>query len=486
MAQELISSLEPKALFGRFAKLVSIPRISGHEGAAAAWIMDFAKERSLPCRRDGAGNVIVKAPASRGREGAPGVILQAHMDMVPAAASGVSHDFLKNGIEAYAEDGWLKARGTSLGADDGLGVCTILAILDDKEPRHGPITAIFTVEEETTMKGALAITKDDLKDASCLINLDSEDSGYVFTGCAGSCDANLALPLEHVATPGCLTLRLSFTGFLGGHSGSDIALGRANAIKTAAQALLSVYADHEFFIVDLEGGRARNSIPSSCTATVNVPSESVDGFKSALEGAVGRIAMEYRDAEPSIKVGISEQGSAECALSSECTIVLLDLINALPSNALRFHDEARTLVETSCNLGSVRLDADDALLLLMPRSLTYDGLEGAMSAIASCASLAGADYEFKNRHDCWLSPADSPLVKSLSSAWQKVAGSPLVNAVIHAGLECARFHSICPKLQMASIGSTIKSPHSPMEQASAKDAAMVLKALGLALEALSE
>lgn len=486
MAQESISSLEPKALFGRFVKLASIPRISGHEGAASAWIMDFAKERSLPCRRDGAGNVIVNAPATCGREGAPGVILQAHMDMVPAAASGVSHDFLKDGIDAYAEDGWLKARGTSLGADDGLGVCTILAILDDKALRHGPITAIFTVEEETTMKGALAVKQEDLKDASYLVNLDSEDSGYVFTGCAGSCDANLSLPLERVSTPGCSTLKLSFTGFRGGHSGSDIALGRANAIKAAAQALLAVYEDHEFFIVDLEGGRARNSIPSSCTATVNVPSESASGFKSALDDAVKRIACEYQGADPAIKAGISGDGSAQGALSSECTIVLLDLINALPSNALRFHDEARTLVETSCNLGSVKLGAAEASLLLMPRSLTDAGLEGAMSLIASCASLAGADFEFKNRHDCWLSPADSPLVKALSSAWQQVAGSPLENAVIHAGLECARFHAICPRLQMASIGSTIKSPHSPMEQASVKDAAMVLKALGLTLEALSE
>ncbi|MGN0908719.1 MAG: M20/M25/M40 family metallo-hydrolase, partial [Succinivibrio sp.] len=267
MTQERISSLEPKSLFGRFAKLASIPRISGHEDAAAAWIMEFAKERSLPCRRDGAGNVIMSAPASQGREGAPGVILQAHMDMVPAAASGVSHDFLKDGIDAFAEDGWLKARGTSLGADDGLGVCTILAILDDHELKHGPITAVFTVEEETTMKGALAITCGDLKDASYLVNLDSEDSGYVFTGCAGSCDADIRLPLDRVETPCCSTLRLSFTGFRGGHSGSDIALGRANAIKLAAQALLAVHEGCEFFIADLEGGRARNAIPSSCIVT---------------------------------------------------------------------------------------------------------------------------------------------------------------------------------------------------------------------------
>ncbi len=486
MAQSSISSLEPKALFGRFAKLLAIPRISGHEDAAAAWVMDFARERSLPCRRDGAGNVIINAPASSGRESAPGVVLQAHLDMVPAAASGVEHDFLKDGIDAYAEDGWIKARGTSLGADDGLGACTILAILDDRNLKHGSITAIFTVEEETTMKGALAITKDDLKDASCLINLDSEDSGYVFTGCAGSCDADVRLELDRVATPGCTALKISFTGFRGGHSGSDIALGRANAIKAAAQALLAVQDDCEFFIASLEGGRARNSIPSSCTVVVNVPSESIENFKSALDSAARRVADEYLGADPSIKVEVTEAAASSSALSSECTSVLLDLINALPSAALRFHDEARTLVETSCNLGSVRISDDAASLLLMPRSLTDEGLEGAMSLISSCAALAGAEVEFRNRHDCWLSPSDSPLVKALSSAWEKVAGKPLVNAVIHAGLECARFHAVCPALQMASIGSTIISPHSPMERASIKDAAMVLEALGLALEALSE
>ncbi|MDD6318981.1 MAG: beta-Ala-His dipeptidase [Succinatimonas hippei] len=481
-----ISSLQPRSLFSRFSELCSIPRTSGHESTVAEWIAKFAKEHSLPCRTDEAGNVIINAPASEGLGNKPGVILQAHMDMVPASDAGVSHDFLKDPIEVYEDNGWLKARGTSLGADDGLGLCTILALLDDPSLKHGPITAIFTVEEETTMKGALAITKTDLKDAEYLINLDSEDSGYVFTGCAGSCDADIRLPLERVQTPDCSLFKLTFTGFLGGHSGSDIALGRANAIKFATQTLLSLSDDFEFFISSIEGGRARNAIPSSCDVTVNVPNESVASLKKALSSEFEKLKSLYTKEDPEITLKVTEGSPKSKALSAECSIELLNLLNALPSGALSFHDKAKTLTMSSCNLGSVILADDSACMKLMPRSLTDAGLNQIVTILKSCAELSGAVCEFSNYHDCWLSPSDSTLVEALSSAWSKVSGSALQNAVIHAGLECARFHTLCPDLQMASIGSTIISPHSPRERAEIKGAVMVYETLRLALASLSE
>lgn len=481
-----ISSLQPRSLFSRFSELCSIPRTSGHEGAVAEWIAKFAKERSLPCRTDEAGNVIINAPASEGLDDKPGVILQAHMDMVPASDAGVIHDFLKDPVEVYEDNGWLKARGTSLGADDGLGLCTILALLDDPSLKHGPVTAIFTVEEETTMKGALAITRDDLKDAEYLINLDSEDSGYVFTGCAGSCDADIKLQLEYVQTPDCLLFELDFTGFLGGHSGSDIALGRANAIKFAAQTLLLLSDDFEFFISSIEGGRARNAIPSSCAVRVNVPDESAEPFKKALSSEFLKLKGLYTSEDPEITLKITGSSPKSEALSAECSIELLNLLNALPSGALSFHDKARTLTMSSCNLGSVTLGEGLAHVKLMPRSLADEGLSQIVSIIKSCAELSGAESEFSNYHDCWLSPSDSTLVKALSSAWREVSGSALENAVIHAGLECARFHTLCPDLQMASIGSTIISPHSPGERAEIRGAVLVYETLRLALASLSE
>ena len=461
--EENIASIKPQQVWSHFSKLLQIPHPSGHEEQIAQYLYDFAQKRNLDATIDEAGNVIIHVNATLGREHSPKVILQSHMDMVPVKNDDVLHDFLKDPIDAYIDGEFVKARGTTLGADDCIGVATILALIDDKDLEHGPLTAIFTVEEETTMKGAFGLKKEYLE-GDYLINLDSEENSLLYIGCAGSCDVKLNFKFDKVKVENCQGLSISLNKFEGGHSGADINLGHANAIGVLALILEDLSSDFDFFIQNFEGGIVRNAIPSKAQVILNVPSDKALAFKEAANNAYKRIISTYERKETHAAIKISE-----CEVSeSLCYAQSLDLINlllSLPHGVVRMSDIDTSIVETSVNLGTVKTLDEDIEICLMPRSLKETGLDEIITKIEACAQLLdNVDIELENRHACWLSQDKNSLIDSMQSSCAQLGLKPLKVTLMHAGLETASFAKTAPKLQLVSLGATILNPHSPKER----------------------
>ncbi|MDO5352041.1 MAG: beta-Ala-His dipeptidase [Succinatimonas sp.] len=458
-----IASLEPKQVWSEFANILQIPRPSGHEEQIAEYLISFANKHNYAVAQDESGNVIIKVDASLGRENSPRVILQAHMDMVPVALDNLEHDFLQDPIDAYIEDGFVKAHGTTLGADDGIGIATILAILDDKELSHGPLTAIFTVEEETTMKGALGVNSEDLQ-GDYLINLDSEDNGLLYIGCAGSCDVNLSFKTEKIKVEDCVGIKLTLNDFLGGHSGADIHLGRANAISILALVLNELSEDFDFFISSFTGGIIRNAIPSKAMVYLNLPKDKLLEFKAECNKAFSKAISTYERIEKNAKLSVEETEVKEC-LSYAQSLELVSLLLALPHGIERFSDIDPSIVETSANLGTVKTTEQSIDICMMPRSLKENGLDEIISKIEACAQLLdNVEISYEHRHACWLSADHNALIDCMQNACEDLNLKQMKITLMHAGLETATFAKTAPNLQLVSLGATILNPHSPQER----------------------
>lgn len=458
-----IASLEPKQVWSEFANILQIPRPSGHEEKLAEYLINFAHDHNYAAALDASGNVIIKAEATLGRENSPKVILQAHMDMVPVALDSVKHDFLKDPIDAYIDNDFVKAHGTTLGADDGIGIATILAILADKELSHGPLTAIFTVEEETTMKGALGVSCNALQ-GDYLINLDSEENGLLYIGCAGSCDVNLSFKAERIKVEDCAGIKLNLSGFLGGHSGSDIHLGRANAISLLALILNELSGSFDFFISSFTGGIVRNSIPSKASVCLNLPKEHLADFKAACTEAFNKAISAYARLEKEAELSFEEHEVQEC-LSYAQSLELVSLLLALPHGVVRLSDIDPSIVETSVNLGTVKTAEQSIDICLMPRSLKESGLDEIIAKIEACAQLLdNVEISHEHRHACWLSSDHNELIDSMQSACESLGLKRMKITLMHAGLETATFAETAPNLQLVSLGATILNPHSPQER----------------------
>lgn len=478
-----LRALEPKALFNHFANMLEIPHPSGKEEGIAAYLLKFAADHGFECRKNDVGDVIMKIPATKGREHSPRVILQGHMDMVPVAAEGVAHDFTSDPIKAHIEDGWIKTQGTTLGADDALGECTALALIEDPELSHGPITAIFTVEEETTMKGAINITAEDLE-GEYLINLDSEENGYITVSCAGSCNVDMTFPVERVQAPDTVSFKVKIKDCAGGHSGTDIHKNHANAIQCLASLLRAAAAHSEIFISDINAGQVRNAIPSEAEAVVAIPMMHVEEFKQDVKRAFAAVKDLYQDTDPAASLELTEVKTDNAVLCLEDSEILLNLINAIPVGPERMWPTNLEIVETSCNFGLIHSFEDRIELGCMPRSLCEIGLDHIIGRLESVAEMAGCEVALSCRHPCWSSPSQNRLIDVMQESYRKVAGKDFIVTAIHAGLECAQFARIQPKLQLISVGSTILSPHSPKERAEIAGAAELFRVLRLTLEQL--
>lgn len=480
--QEIIS-LEPKAVFKRFADILSIPHPSRHEEKIAAYLKKFANAHDFEAQIDEVGNVIMNIPANAGYEHKPRVILQAHMDMVPVAASGVQHDFLHDPIDAFVEDGWIKARGTTLGADDGLGESIILALLEDPMLKHGPLTAIFTVEEEVTMKGANNLKAKHLE-GDYLINLDSEEDGSLVVGCAGSCDVSFTFSTERVTTEDTAAFNLSLSHFTGGHSGSDIHKGHANTVIMLCRMLSELTDDYEIFIEKLEGGQVRNAIPASCEAVVRVALQQAGAFKQAFTALSLKYKSLFQNTDPQGKIEITETKETGNTLSLEDSEILLRFISTVPNGVLRLWSEDTQIPETSSNLGLVRSFEDRIEIGCMPRSLKENGLDEAVAALKAAGELAGCELSLSSRHPCWNSPSKNDLIDALQSSYKQITFKEFKVMAIHAGLECAQFSKAAPHLQLISLGSTLLAPHSPDERAYIKGVGELYDTLRLTLSSI--
>ena len=458
-----LAALEPALVWKHFAEIVRIPRPSHHEEAIRRYVLEFARGLGLEAREDEAHNVYVRKPASKGMENRKGVILQAHLDMVPQKNNDKTFDFEKDPIDAYADGGWVTADGTTLGADNGIGVASILAVLEDDTLAHGPLEALFTATEETGMDGAFGLKKGLLK-GDILLNLDSEEEGELYVGCAGGLDANIAFKYKAEPTPArnYTAAKISVKGLKGGHSGIQIICQRANANKVLFRFLNAAPCD--VLLASVDGGGLRNAIPREAEAVVLVRTKEYDGFVKALKAYEKVVKAEYAGIEDAVSVKVKEVEKPAEMLPKEVSANLIRAVVACPDGVQRMSMAMPGLVQTSTNLARVVSDGKTVKLQCLLRSSVGTEKEALGEAIAAVFALAGAKTELTGSYDGWNPDMESPILKAMTASYEALYGKKPAVTAIHAGLECGIIGSKYPKMDMISFGPTICYPHSPDEK----------------------
>lgn len=458
-----ITELSPNLLWQWFAKICSIPHPSHHEQALADFIIQWAKQKQLWVEQDAVGNILIRKAATAGMEDHQPVALQAHLDMVPQANKNTAHNFLTDPIVPYVDGEWVKATGTTLGADNGIGMASCLAVLDSNDIAHPPLEVLLTASEETGMVGALGLQPNWLQ-SEVMINTDTEDEGEIYIGCAGGEDVDIRFPVQWQALrKDEVAVHIALTGLKGGHSGAEIHLNRGNAIKLLAKTLEKALAKVSFRLADISGGSVRNAIPREAFATVLLSSASVEKFKQVWQLLSQQLIEALSHAEKQINFAL-EEATAEQGLSERQTQNILDLINALPNGVIRFSDVLPDVVETSISLGVLETKAEQIKLTLLARSLNDYGQDDVVSLVRSVCRLADADVVFSGRYPGWEPQADANIVKRTKTLYDRILGKESVIKVIHAGLECGLINKVYPNMEMVSIGPTILGAHSPDER----------------------
>ena len=460
----VLDNLEPKLLWKYFDAIRQIPRASGNEAAAAAWVMSVAKELGCECEKDDTGNVIVRKPGSPGHENAKTVVLQSHLDMVCEKNSDKEFDFDTDAIQLLRDGDWLKADGTTLGADNGIGVATTLALFEDETLVHGPLEGLFTVDEERGLNGAMSVSGEWLKGRT-MINLDSEEIGVFSIGCAGGRDTNLTLPVTRVSPKGNKALSIKLYGLRGGHSGIDIHEGRGNALKILNRLLYQVNGTIPIELACFHGGDKHNAIPREAFAQVVIDASDFDDFKSWFEKAVTDIRNEFKPVEKEIEIAIEEIEKTECqTLDKVSQDKLLALVFALPHGPLAMSRTIEDLVETSNNVAALKWEPDVYKVLTSSRSSNMKALAATLDKLIAIAKLAGASVEQPPGYPGWMPNLDSEILKVSLDTYKEVTGEDAKYEAIHAGLECGLIGEKFPGMDMISVGPTLKHPHSPDER----------------------
>ncbi|ASB49901.1 aminoacyl-histidine dipeptidase [Alkalitalea saponilacus] len=459
-----LKSLKPDKLWEQFYNLTTIPRPSKKEEKVVEYVKNFGEKLGLETIVDEVGNVIIRKPATAGFEDRKGVILQSHLDMVPQKNSDNNHNFETDPIETYIENGWVKARGTTLGADNGIGVAAILAVLASDDLQHGPVEGLFTIDEEAGMTGAHRL-KPGLLNGEILLNLDSEDEGELYVGCAGGTNANMIfsfreepVPDDHVA------FRISLTGLKGGHSGLDINRGRANANKLLFRFIKHAVIHLGARLADVDGGSLRNAIPREAFAVLTVPKEEVVEFVEEVHNFEVQFCQEYNTSEPDILFKIEETDIPAFVIEEIVQDDLINAIQACPNGVIRMSADMEGLVETSLNLAIVKTEGHEVKALALLRSSVESTKEDLESSLESLFRLAGAEIWFDGHYPGWKPNLQSGILKTMQEVYnQKWGVTPEIKA-IHAGLECGILGSAYPHWDMISFGPTIRFPHSPDEK----------------------
>ncbi|MBQ5874169.1 MAG: aminoacyl-histidine dipeptidase [Bacteroidales bacterium] len=459
----ILANLEPKSLFKFFEEILSIPRPSKHEEKMTEYLINWAKERNLEYVSDEIGNVIIRKGATKGKENSPWVCLQSHIDMVCEKNSDKVFDFEKDAIVPKIEGEWLKADGTTLGADDGIGVATALAILDANDIEHGPIECLFTVDEETGLSGAEALSADVLK-SRILLNLDSEDEGEIFIGCAGGIDTVAKLPYDKEETPDAPAFKIMVKGLKGGHSGDDINKGLACANKLLNRILWSLDKEMDLRLACFEGGNLRNAIAREANATFVVAQADVELMKEMVEKFAVDLKYEFRTTEPDMEIILSEAEKPEFVVDMLSQDNLLNVLYACPHGVLAMSREIPGFVETSTNLASVKMKEDHFFITTSQRSSVESAKYAAAYRVESCFLLAGADVEHGDGYPGWAPNPESKILKIAVDAYKKLFNKEPIVRAIHAGLECGLIGEKYPGMDMISYGPTLRGVHSPDER----------------------
>jgi dipeptidase D len=459
-----IRQLEPKALWQNFYSLTQIPHPSGKKEPIATFLEDYGKSLGLATFRDEIGNVLVRKPATPGMENRKAVILQAHMDMVPQKNSHVAHNFETDTIKAYIDGDWVTASDTTLGADNGIGVAAAMTVLAAKDIAHPAIEMFITVDEETGMFGAFAL-KADFLEGEILMNLDSEDEGELYVGCAGGLDANITYEYKETAVPeGDVALKVSLTGLKGGHSGVDIHLQRANANKLIFRFLKTAVAEYEARLASIDGGSLRNAIPREAFTIITVPAEGVDDIISLAKEFETLFIEEYKGVEGKIAISVEEVKTPNGLIPEEVQDDLINGVTACFNGVFRVLPELTSVVETSNNLAIIKSNGSSIELKSLMRSSVESRKDELASIIKSTFELAGAKVEFSGGYPGWKPNLDSPILKNMTKVYEDKYGKTPKIMIIHAGLECGILGRNYPDMDMISFGPTIRFPHSPDEK----------------------
>jgi len=464
MAQS-IRDLAPQLLWQHFDDILKIPRPSGKEEKIREWLVGWARAHAFDHSVDKAGNVVVRVHATRGREKAPAVVLQSHCDMVCEKNADKVFDFDKDPIGVAVDGEWLVTTGTSMGADNGMGMAAGMAVALDKDAAHGPLELLFTVDEETGLTGANNIDPSSLE-GKILLNLDSEEEGTFFVGCSGGGDGRVELPLETAAAPAGLSwLKVKLTGMKGGHSGLNIHENRANAIKAAARLLRAARGRAiPCALASIDGGDKHNAIPRECVLELGVPAAKAAELQGLFEEFAARFMVEFRKTDPGMRIEQAAAAAPAGVLTDGSRDRLVALLLALPHGVLTMSRDIAGLVETSSNLASIHIEGGAAAIVTSSRSSVAPALRDVRDAIAEIAGLAGAKMTEKQGYPGWQPNMDSPLLAKTTAAYKEKFGrAPLVTAV-HAGLECGILGEKFPGMDMISFGPTLSGVHSPDEK----------------------
>ncbi len=459
-----IHQLQPERLWHCFFEICKIPRPSKREEKIAAYISEFAAKHKLDCKIDEAGNVLIRKPATSGYEKRRGVILQSHLDMVCEKNSDTIHDFDKDPILPWIDGNWVKAKGTTLGADDGIGIAATLAILEAEDIPHGPLEALFTMDEETGLTGAFALKPGQLE-GRILLNLDSEDEGQLFIGCAGGKDTVATMSIETDEVPaGHVAYKASLTGLKGGHSGDDINKGLGNAVKLMNRFLWNASATFEIALADFDAGNLRNALAREAFAVFTVHPDNLKALIEYSEMFFTDLKGELHVTEPDILFVMEPAAIPEQVLTSALQADLLDALYACPHGVIAMSREIPDFVETSTNLASVKFNEKKILITTSQRSSVESSKKDVADMVASVFYLMQADVEHSSGYPGWKPNPDSEVLRISVEAYRKLFSQEPQVLAIHAGLECGLVGAIYPGMDMVSFGPTIKGAHSPDER----------------------
>ena len=479
-----IKDLEPQIIWKNFYLLTQVPRPSGHLQKIQQFLLDWAKEHGIEAFKDGAENIIMRKPATPGMEGHKTAVLQAHMDMVPQKTDESTHNFETDPIETYIDGDWVKAKGTTLGSDDGMGVAAIMAVMESKDLQHGPLEALITADEESTMYGVNHLAADTLK-GDILLNIDNETMGEFVIGSAGGVNISATMQYKEVIPEeGDIAVKVMLKNLRGGHSGLEINEGRANANKLMARFVRQAIADDEARLCSWNGGNMRNAIPRTATVVLSIPKENLDDLKDLAQYCEQTFQDEYRGVEEGITVAVETTEMPGGQVPVEIQDNLVDAIMACHNGVLRNIPSIPSVVETSSNLGIINIGAGEASILILARSSNETMMEYIQEMQECCFSMAGMKVEYGGQYGAWQPNFDSPIVATMVKVYKDIFNEDANVQVCHAGLECSIIGGVYPKMDLVSFGPTLRSPHTPDERCNIPSVAKFWEFLKALLKAI--
>lgn len=480
-----VADLSPKNVWTIFDEITKVPRPSKHEERIRQYVKDWANKNNIEFDEDKAGNIVLRRPASKGCENAPILTMQAHMDMVCERNKDIIIDFEYDPIRTKVDGDWVCADGTTLGADNGIGMAGAMAALTDDTIKHGPLEVLFTVDEETGLTGAFALEEDFIK-GKYLLNLDSEDEGEIFVGCAGGIDTIATIPIDFMRVPkDHYFMRIDVSGLKGGHSGCDIHLGLGNAIQILSVFLCQWMRYKDIEVVKFEGGNLRNAIPREASAIVAIPKKLKEDFTVALNVFASEVAEELKGVDDGFKMTWETWVSGE-PIETITAFAVINAINACINGVQAMSKDIEGLVETSTNLASVKMVKNNMIVHTSQRSSIESAKHNAARRVSSAFNLCGGHVDFSDGYPGWKPNMDSAILKTTVQAYEELFGVKPAIKAIHAGLECGLFKKKYPNLDMVSFGPTIRGVHSPNERLHIPSVANFYKHLVAIIEKVAE